>query len=157
MALKLDRKVYAAFVAGVLAVGGPTVAWNNATAQQETKTIIKKYLKSIDSTYRAEGFARVCNDSVLDPAVDSLVIEDVVDTLGVPTGEKRQVMRQVRWRRVKNVDDKYACPEVTNGKDVFIVSMIRQRDGVDDTTLYYNVSKPIADRYIVVYTTTTEK
>jgi len=34
MALKLDKKVYAAFVAGVLTVGGPTVAWNNATAQR---------------------------------------------------------------------------------------------------------------------------
>lgn len=58
MALKLDRKVYAAFVAGVFAVSGVNVAWDNATAKQETKTVIRKYIRTTDSMVQLENYFR---------------------------------------------------------------------------------------------------
>lgn len=53
--MNLEKKVFTAFVVGVLAVGGPTVAWNNITAKEQTKKIIKAYIKSTDSTTQAQN------------------------------------------------------------------------------------------------------
>lgn len=49
MALQLDKKVYAAAVALVLATTGINVAVNDVTLKSNTKTIIKKYIKTTDS------------------------------------------------------------------------------------------------------------
>lgn len=70
--MQLERKVFAAFVAGVLAVGGPTVAWNNATAKDQTKKVVKAYIKTTDSVSQANNVYKFSHYSrVKVPVLDS--------------------------------------------------------------------------------------
>jgi hypothetical protein len=153
-----------AFIKGIAALGLVYGAADLATVDMQKDNVITAYIQeqkdSIVAAYedKARPSKKIITDkdSIFRAAKDSLVTVAVFDTLGDSVGTKKE-MRTVLPRLVKNSDNRVVYPNVTIGDETFKIIYIATRPGIEPDTFAEVINQPAKGRWVVGYTTTTEK